>query len=104
MRGEADRIALAEKIITDLDKPKSEVVVDIVVLQAARNKTRDLAVGRGADGLNIPITYNPGGVRRTTSDDDPTPAPHRYHHDAHHHAPGRFRLSGSATFPPTTTP
>ena len=33
VRGEADRIALAEKIIHDLDKPKSEVVIDVLVLQ-----------------------------------------------------------------------
>jgi general secretion pathway protein D len=66
-RGEADRIALAEKIINDLDKPKSEVVVDIVVLQAARNKTRDIATAVAQTGLNIPINYTPGGVSSVTS-------------------------------------
>jgi general secretion pathway protein D len=66
-RGEADRIALAEKIINDLDKPKSEVVVDIVVLQAARNRTRDLASAIAQTGLNIPISYTPGGVTNTPS-------------------------------------
>jgi general secretion pathway protein D len=35
-KGSADKIALAEKLIHDLDKPKSEVVVDIFVLEAVR--------------------------------------------------------------------
>ena len=42
-RGEADRIALAEKIINDLDKPKSEVVVDVIVMEADRTRSRDIA-------------------------------------------------------------
>jgi general secretion pathway protein D len=73
-RGEADRIALAEKIINDLDKPKSEVVVDIVVLQAARNKTRDIATAVAQTGLNMPISYNPTGTisNSTTSSNTST--------------------------------
>ena len=35
VRGEADQIALAEKIIADLDKPKSEVVVDVIVMETS---------------------------------------------------------------------
>jgi general secretion pathway protein D len=73
-RGEADRIALAEKIINDLDKPKSEVVVDIVVLQAARNKTRDLAAAVAQTGLNLPISFTPGGVSNSTTSSSTTTA------------------------------
>ena len=58
-RGEADRIALAEKIIADLDKPKSEVVVDVIVLQTSTAMTRKLAATLAAGGLNVPIVYNP---------------------------------------------
>lgn len=58
-RGEADRIALAEKIITDLDKPKSEVVVDVIVLQTSTALTRKLAATMAAGGINTPIVYNP---------------------------------------------
>ena len=61
-RGEADRIALAEKIINDLDKPRSEVVVDIVVLQSARNRSRDLAAAVAQTGISVPITFTPGGA------------------------------------------
>src|SRR5215471_2234022 len=35
IRGEADQVALAAKMIHDLDKPRSEVVVDILVLAAS---------------------------------------------------------------------
>ncbi|MBM3775178.1 MAG: hypothetical protein FJW37_08450, partial [Acidobacteria bacterium] len=63
-RGEADRIALAEKIIADLDKPKAEVVIDVIVMEANKVRSRDLAAGVGTDGLNIPVAFTPRpGVR-----------------------------------------
>src|ERR1022692_2144111 len=34
-KGSADQVALAEKILHDLDKPRSEVVVDIIVMEAS---------------------------------------------------------------------
>lgn len=58
-RGEADRIALAGKIIHDLDKPKSEVVVDVLVLQASTNMTRTLGAAIAPNGLNMPIGFSP---------------------------------------------
>jgi general secretion pathway protein D len=58
-RGEADRIALAEKIIRDLDKPKSEVVVDILVMQASTTITKNLSAAITPNGLNLPITFSP---------------------------------------------
>src|SRR5947209_16144534 len=63
VRAEADRVALAEKVIADLDKPKSEVVIDVLVLEHNYDKTRDLAFGL-ADGLNTPVAYN--GATTTT--------------------------------------
>jgi general secretion pathway protein D len=66
-RGEADRIALAEKIINDLDKPKSEVVVDVIVMEADRTRSRDIATAVAQGGLNIPITWTPGGKSTTTT-------------------------------------
>ena len=56
-RGEADRIALAEKIIHDLDKPKSEVVVDVLVLQVSSDMTRTL--GAALNSLSVPINFSP---------------------------------------------
>jgi general secretion pathway protein D len=58
-RGEADKIALAGKIIHDLDKPKSEVVVDVLVLQASTNMTRTLGAAIAPNGLNMPIAFTP---------------------------------------------
>lgn len=62
MRGTPDQIALAEKLIHDLDKPKAEVVVDVIVMEANNSKTRDLAaaiISGGKAGLNLPVAFQP---------------------------------------------
>src|SRR5206468_12890677 len=64
-RAEADRVALAEKVIADLDKPKPEVVIDVLVLEHNYDKTRDLAFGL-ADGLNSTIASNSAASNSTT--------------------------------------
>lgn len=63
LRGTVDQVALAEKLIRDLDKPKSEVVVDVIVLEANSAKTRNLAAtlmqASGSPGLSLPVAFNP---------------------------------------------
>ncbi len=62
VRGTADQVALAEKLINDLDKPKAEVVIDVLVMEANKAKTRDLAatVASGATaGFSAPIFFTP---------------------------------------------
>jgi general secretion pathway protein D len=59
VRAEADRIALAEKIISDLDKPKPEVVVDVIVMEASKVRSRDLAAAIAPNGINSPINFTP---------------------------------------------
>jgi general secretion pathway protein D len=85
MRGPADAVALAEKVIRDLDKPKSEVVIDVIVMQANTARTRDLAAtivtASGAVGVNLPIAFTPrnpvltggtgSGTGTTTTTTDP---------------------------------
>jgi general secretion pathway protein D len=44
VRGTPDQIALAEKLIDDLDKSRPEVVIDVVIMQVQRNKLRDLGI------------------------------------------------------------
>ena len=44
VRGTPDQIALAEKLIDDLDKSRPEVVVDVVIMQVQRNKLRTLGI------------------------------------------------------------
>ena len=66
-RGEADRIALAEKIISDLDKPRAEVVVDILVMEASSVYSRKLTAAIASTGLNVPVTFTPrSGLQVTT--------------------------------------
>src|SRR5260370_14459690 len=57
IRAEADRVALAEKLIADMDKPKAEVVIDVLVLEHNMDNSRNLAFGL-ADGINATIAYN----------------------------------------------
>jgi general secretion pathway protein D len=64
-RGEADRISLAEKIINDLDKPRPEVVIDVLVMEANKVKTRDLTMAIAPGGINSPITFTPRAEIRT---------------------------------------
>lgn len=59
VRGEADRVALASKIISDLDKPKAEVVVDILVLQASTTFSRQITTALASTGLNVPAVFAP---------------------------------------------
>ncbi len=69
VRGDVDAVNLAEKLIRDLDKPKSEVVIDIVIMEANSARTRDLAAtianAAGTTGLNIPVTFNPRSILTT---------------------------------------
>jgi general secretion pathway protein D len=44
VRGTPDQIALAQKLVNDLDKAKPEVVVDVAVLQISKDKKRTLGV------------------------------------------------------------
>src|SRR6266478_5561492 len=51
LRGTPDQMVLAQKLVTDLDKPKAEVVIDIAVLQISRQQLRTL-------GTTVPTTYS----------------------------------------------
>ena len=44
IKGTPDQLALAEKMIDDIDKSKPEVIVDVVVAQVRRDKLRDLGI------------------------------------------------------------
>lgn len=70
VRGTVDQVALAEKILIDLDKPKPEVVVDVYVMEANKTKTRDLAAtitSGGKPGFSTTITYSPVGGTASTA-------------------------------------
>lgn len=59
VRGTPDQVALAEKIVGDLDKSRAEVVVDVAILQVSREKIRDL-------GFTPPLANGAIGVQLTT--------------------------------------
>jgi general secretion pathway protein D len=70
IRGSVDQVALCEKLLMDLDKPKSEVLVDVIVMEASRTKTRDLyaaLTSGGTPGLKTSITPNIGGSASTST-------------------------------------
>jgi len=66
-RGEADKIALAEKIISDLDKPKAEVLVDVLVIEVNSTFSRQLSAALITGGLNMPGTFSPRSTIATSS-------------------------------------
>ena len=59
LRATPDQMVLAQKLLDDIDKPKSEVVIDVTVMEVSRSKTRTL-------GTNPPtsatVTLAPGGA------------------------------------------
>jgi len=61
-RGSPDTMSIVEKLVHDLDRPKAEVVVDIMVVEVAKSKITTLgaALAGQTGGLNIPITFSPG--------------------------------------------
>ena len=71
VRGHASEVALAEKIIHDLDKPKSEVVIDVIVLQVNSQYSRSLAAtlaSGGTAGLQQAISFNgPNGITSSST-------------------------------------
>src|SRR5215813_6665166 len=44
VRGTPDQIALAEKLVDDLDKARPEVVIDIAVMQVSKDRSRTLGI------------------------------------------------------------
>ena len=54
-----DKMALADKIVHDLDKPRAEVVVDIFVIEASSVFTRSLTAALAGTGLNVPFNFTP---------------------------------------------
>ena len=65
VRGSADKIALVEKIITDVDKARPEVIIDVLVIETSKSSKRDLGivpVSNGTAGVSIPLTFTGEGV------------------------------------------
>jgi general secretion pathway protein D len=59
VRGEADKVALAAALIHDLDKPRAEVLVDILVLETNSVFNRSLSAAIASGGINAGINFTP---------------------------------------------
>jgi general secretion pathway protein D len=68
IKGTPDQLALAEKMVDDIDKAKPEVVIDMIVAQVRRDKTRNIGIippQTATVTIQPPIT--PGSTTTTTS-------------------------------------
>ena len=59
VRGEADRVALCQKLIRDIDRPKSEVLIDIMVMDASTTFSKQITAAIASTGLNLPLSFSP---------------------------------------------
>ncbi|HTB94714.1 MAG TPA: hypothetical protein VK728_17905 [Candidatus Sulfotelmatobacter sp.] len=64
IRDTPDKVALAEKIIRDIDKAKPEVIIQMEVLQARTDKLRNLGI---LPGQSASIAIQPNASATTTS-------------------------------------
>ncbi len=69
VRDTPDKVMLAEKIVNDIDKPKPEVVIQFSVLQARRDRLRDLGIN---PGTSVSATFTPPGTTTTTNNNNNT--------------------------------
>jgi general secretion pathway protein D len=74
VRGTPDQIALAEKLVEDLDKARPEVIVDIAVIQVSKDKSRTLGFSPPTSAtvalqsnINTTSTTSTTGTTGTTS-------------------------------------
>ena len=62
VRDTVDKVALVEKLLHNLDKPKAEVVVDVIVMDVASDISHQIGAGlvsNGTNGLSLPFTFSP---------------------------------------------
>ena len=64
VRDTPDKVMLAEKIIDDIDKAKPEVVIQFAVLQARRDRMRDLGI---SPGTTAALAFTPPSTTSSTS-------------------------------------
>src|SRR5216110_1035454 len=64
VRGTPDQVALAQKLVGDLDRSKPEVVVDVAVMQINRDKKRTLSIN---PPQNMTLTLQPNVTSTTTT-------------------------------------
>jgi len=66
VRGTPDQIALAEKLVEDLDKPRPEVIIDIAVMQISKDRSRTLGISPPTSAT-VTLQSNLNSTTTTTS-------------------------------------
>src|SRR5580658_2619043 len=64
VRGTPDQVALAQKLVDDLDKAKPEVLIDVAVMQVSRDKSHTLGIN---PPTNISVALQPNVNTTTTT-------------------------------------
>src|SRR5579885_1708561 len=64
VRDTPDKLAIAERILKDVDKARPEVLLQVEVLSANTDRLRDLGI---LPGQSASITFNPGTTSSTTT-------------------------------------
>ncbi len=64
VRGNPDQVALAQKLVTDLDRSKPEVVVDVAVLQISKDKKQTLGI---SPPTSATLTLQPNAATTTNN-------------------------------------
>src|ERR1019366_8215610 len=74
VRGTPDQMALAQKLVDDLDKAKPEVLIEVAVMQVSRDKTRKLGINPPTsvtvalqNNVNTPSSNTGTGTAGSTS-------------------------------------
>jgi general secretion pathway protein D len=73
IRGPEAKLALAEKVINDVDKPRAEVLIDVLVIETSKSKTREMGItpmSGATAGIDIPVVFQPTGSTTSTSGED----------------------------------
>ncbi|MGO9515880.1 MAG: cohesin domain-containing protein [Candidatus Korobacteraceae bacterium] len=65
VRGTPDQVAMAEKLIEDLDKSRPEVVVEVAIMQVNRDKLRNLGIQPPAS-ITVALQSNTSTTTSTT--------------------------------------
>ncbi|HLG95285.1 MAG TPA: hypothetical protein VKX49_03115 [Bryobacteraceae bacterium] len=75
VRDTVDKVALVEKLLHDMDKAKSEIVVDLIVMEANSDRSRSLGaalVSGNTTGLQIPFSFTPRNPTTVTGSTTPS--------------------------------
>jgi general secretion pathway protein D len=66
VRGTPDQVALAQKLVDDLDRPKPEVLIEVEVMQVSRDKSHTLGINPPTS-LSVQLQNNINTTPTTTS-------------------------------------